>query len=422
MDKIEITGGKSLNGKIKISGSKNSALPILAASLLTDEKISVSNVPNLSDISSMLELLKSLNVKIIQKGNNIDLIPSTPRSLLAHYNLVRKMRASFLILGPLLARYGKAKVSLPGGCAIGNRPVNLHLDGLEKMGVAFKIEEGYVTGTINGRLRGAKINLNKISVGATENLIMAATLAEGTTIINNAAKEPEISDLSKLLIKMGARIKGFGTNKIIIDGVRKLNSCSYKIMPDRIESGTFALCVFGCGGKVKLENVNNEICNHLIKVLKQLKSLNLKKNGNGTSLLIQKNKNVEISLFVKTREYPGFPTDLQAQLTSSLLKTKGRSEIVENIFENRFMHISELIRMGANLKQIGSKIIVKNCKKLKGAEVMATDLRASSCLVIAALMADGKTTINRVYHLDRGYENLETKLKLCGAKIKRVQS
>ena len=422
MDKIEITGGKSLNGKIKISGSKNSALPILAASLLTEEKISVSNVPNLSDISSMLELLKSLNVKIIKKEDNIDLISSTPRSLLAHYNLVRKMRASFLILGPLLARYGKAKVSLPGGCAIGNRPVNLHLDGLEKMGVAFKIEEGYVTGTINGRLRGAKINLNKISVGATENLIMAATLAEGKTIINNAAKEPEISDLSKLLIKMGARIKGFGTKKIIIDGVRKLNSCSYKIMPDRIESGTFALCVFGCGGKVKLENVNNEICNHLIKVFKQLKSLQLKKIDNGTSLVIKKNKNVEITLLVKTREYPGFPTDLQAQLTSSLLKTKGRSEIVENIFENRFMHIGELIRMGANLKQIGSKIIVKNCKKLRGAEVMATDLRASSCLVIAALMADGKTTINRVYHLDRGYENLETKLKLCGAKIKRVQS
>ena len=422
MDKIEITGGKSLNGKIKISGSKNSALPILAASLLTEEKISVSNVPNLSDIFSMLELLKSLNVKINKKKNEIDLTSSTPRSLLAHYNLVRKMRASFLILGPLLARYGEAKVSLPGGCAIGNRPVNLHLDGLEKMGVAFKIEEGYVTGTINGRLRGAKINLNKISVGATENLIMAATLAEGTTIINNAAKEPEISDLSKLLIKMGARIKGFGTKKIIIDGVRKLNRCSYKIMPDRIESGTFALCVFGCGGKVKLENVNNEICNHLIKVFKQLKSLELKKTDNGTSLLIKKNKNEEISLSVKTREYPGFPTDLQAQLTASLLKTKGRSEIVENIFENRFMHISELIRMGANLKQIGSKIIVKNCKKLKGAEVMATDLRASSCLVIAALMADGKTTINRVYHLDRGYENLEKKLKLCGAKIKRVQS
>ena len=422
MDKIEITGGKSLNGKIKISGSKNSALPILAASLLTEDKISVSNVPNLSDISSMLELLKSLNVKIIKKKNNIDLISSTPKSLLAHYNLVRKMRASFLILGPLLARYGEAKVSLPGGCAIGNRPVNLHLDGLEKMGVAFKIEEGYVTGTINGRLRGAKINLNKISVGATENLIMAATLAEGTTIINNAAKEPEICDLSKLLIKMGAKIRGFGTKKIIINGVRKLNSCSYKIMPDRIESGTYALCVFGCGGKVKLENVNNEICNHLIKVFKQLKSLQLKKIDNGTSLLIKKNKNVEITLLVKTREYPGFPTDLQAQLTSSLLKTKGRSEIVENIFENRFMHIGELIRMGANLKQIGSKIIVKNCKKLRGAEVMATDLRASSCLVIAALMADGKTTINRVYHLDRGYENLEKKLKLCGAMIKRLKS
>ena len=422
MDKIEITGGKSLNGKIKISGSKNSALPILAASLLTEEKISVSNVPNLSDISSMLELLKSLNVKIIKKKNNIDLISSTPKSFLAHYNLVRKMRASFLILGPLLARYGEAKVSLPGGCAIGNRPVNLHLDGLEKMGVNFKIENGYVTGFIDGRLKGAKINLNKISVGATENLIMAATLAEGTTIITNAAQEPEISDLSKLLIKMGANIKGFGTKKIVIDGVKKLKSCSYEIMPDRIESGTYILCVFGCGGIVKLENVNDEICDHLIKIFKQLKSLQLKKNDNGKNLLIKKKKNSELSLIVKTKEYPGFPTDLQAQLTSSLLKTKGRSEIIENIFENRFMHIGELIRMGANVKQIGSKVIVKKCKKLRGAEVMATDLRASSCLIIAALMADGKTTINRVYHLDRGYENLEQKLKLCGAQIKRVKS
>ena len=422
MDKIEITGGKSLNGKIKISGSKNSALPILAASLLTEEKISVSNVPNLSDIYSMLELLKSLNVKIIKKKNNTDLISSTPKSLLAHYNLVRKMRASFLILGPLLARYGKAKVSLPGGCAIGNRPVNLHLDGLEKMGVNFKIEDGYVTGSINGRLKGASINLNKISVGATENLIMAATLAEGTTIITNAAQEPEISDLSKLLIKMGANIKGFGTEKIVIDGVKKLKSCSYEIMPDRIESGTYLLCVFGCGGIVQLENVNNEICDHLIKIFKKLESLQLKKNNNGKNLLIKRKKNLELSLIVRTKEYPGFPTDLQAQLTSSLLKTKGCSEIVENIFENRFMHIGELIRMGANVKQIGSKVIVKECKKLRGAEVMATDLRASSCLVIAALMADGKTTINRVYHLDRGYENLEKKLKLCGAQITRVKS
>ena len=290
MDKIEITGGKSLNGKIRISGSKNSALPILAASLLTEEKISVSNVPNLSDIFSMLDLLKSLNVKINKRKDKIDLTSSTPRSLLAHYDLVRKMRASFLILGPLLARYGEAKVSLPGGCAIGNRPVNLHLDGLEKMGVTFKIEDGYVTGSIDGRLKGANINLNKISVGATENLIMAATLAEGTTIITNAAQEPEISDLSKLLIRMGANIKGFGTKKIVIDGVKKLKSCSYEIMPDRIESGTYILCVFGCGGIVKLENVNNEICDHLIKIFKQLKSLQLKKNDNGKNLLIKKKK------------------------------------------------------------------------------------------------------------------------------------
>ena len=419
MDKIEITGGKSLNGKIRISGSKNSALPILAASLLTEEKISVSNVPNLSDIFSMLELLKSLNVKINKRKDKIDLTSSTPRSLLAHYDLVRKMRASFLILGPLLARYGEAKVSLPGGCAIGNRPVNLHLDGLERMGVTFKIEDGYVTGSIDGRLKGANINLNKISVGATENLIMAATLAEGTTIITNAAQEPEISDLSKLLIRMGANIKGFGTKKIVIDGVKKLKSCSYEIMPDRIESGTYILCVFGCGGIVKLENVNNEICDHLIKIFKQLKSLQLKKNDNGKNLADKKKKNSELSLKVRTKEYPGFPTDLQAQLTSSLLKTKGRSEIVENIFENRFMHIGELIRMGANVKQIGSKVIVKKCKKLRGAEVMATDLRASSCLVIAALMADGKTTINRVYHLDRGYENLEKKLKIVWCTNKK---
>ena len=290
MDKIEITGGKSLNGKIIISGSKNSALPILAASLLTDEKISVSNVPNLSDIFSMLELLKSLNVKINKRKDKIDLTSSIPGSLLAHYDLVRKMRASFLILGPLLARYGEAKVSLPGGCAIGNRPVDLHLDGLKRMGVTFKIQDGYVSGSIDGRLKGANINLNKISVGATENLIMAATLAEGTTIITNAAQEPEISDLSKLLIRMGANIKGFGTKKIVIDGVKKLKSCSYEIMPDRIESGTYILCVFGCGGIVKLENVNNEICDHLIKIFKQLKSLQLKKNDNGKNLMIKKKK------------------------------------------------------------------------------------------------------------------------------------
>ncbi len=422
MDKIEIIGGKSLKGKIKISGSKNSALPILAASLLTEERVSVSNIPNLSDIKSMIELLKSLNVDIKENKKSIDLTSSKPESLFASYELVRKMRASFLILGPLLARYGRASVSLPGGCAIGTRPVNLHLEGLKKMGVNFKIENGYVTGSVNGNLKGTTIYLNKISVGATENIIMAASLAEGTTIINNAAREPEVYDLSKLLINMGAKIKGHGTRKITINGIKKLRGCSYKIMPDRIESGTYALCVFGCSGVIKLENVNNEVCNHLKKIFKPLKSLKLKSLDEGRCILIKKEKNTKISARIKTKEYPGFPTDLQAQLTSSLLKTKGKSEIIENIFENRFMHISELIRMGANLNQKGSKVIVSECTKLKGAEVMATDLRASSSLVIAGLMAEGKTIINRVYHLDRGYENLEKKLRLCGAQIKRIKS
>ncbi len=421
MDKIEIIGGKPLNGTVKISGAKNSALPIMAASLLTNKKISISNVPDLLDINSMIQLLRSLNVEIKKSANKIDLQSSIPKSLSASYDLVRKMRASFLILGPLIARYGEASVSLPGGCAIGTRPVNLHLSGLEKMGVSFSINSGYVTGKIKGKLKGAAITLKNISVGATENILMAATIADGKTVINNAAKEPEIIDLSKFLIKMGANIRGYGTKRITIIGRKKLSGCSYKIMPDRIESGTFALCVFGCSGAVKLLNVNKEICSHLKKIFKQLKSLKLIVMNNGKSLLIKKNNNNNISIKIKTEEYPGFPTDLQAQLTSSLLKTKGKSEIIENIFENRFMHISELIRMGACLKLKGSKVIINCSKTLKGAEVMATDLRASSSLIIAGLMANGKTTINRVYHLDRGYENIEKKLQLCGAKIERIK-
>ena len=421
MDKIEIIGGKPLNGSIEISGAKNAALPIMAASLLTDKKVLISNVPNLSDIGSMVNLLKSLNVKIKKTGNSISLISSPPKTLLASYDLVRKMRASFLILGPLIARYGNASVSLPGGCAIGTRPVNLHLEGLKKMGVNFNIDKGYVTGNIKGKLRGAEINFKKISVGATENLILAATLAEGRTVLNNAAREPEISDLCKMLIKMGADIEGIGTKKITIKGKNKLNGCSYKIMPDRIESGTFALCVFGCSGKIKLKSLNMEICSHLIEIFKKIKPLKFKILNKGKELLITKVKNQKVCLLIKTMEFPGFPTDLQAQLTSSLLKTKGQSEIIENIFENRFMHISELIRMGAKLKQKGSKVIINGIEKLNGAEVMATDLRASSSLIIAGLMANGKTTINRVYHLDRGYENIEKKLQQCGANIKRLK-
>ena len=421
MDKIQIFGGNPLIGEIKISGSKNSALPIMAASLLTDEKLSISNIPKLSDIDSMIKLLESLNVKVNKKNTSIDFQSSVPESLSASYDLVRKMRASFLILGPLLARYRNASVSLPGGCAIGTRPVNLHLDGFERMGVKFKINSGYVTGSCEKGMKGSIINLKKISVGATENLMMAATLAEGETILENAAREPEIIDLAKLLIKMGANINGHGSKTIKIIGKKKLNGCDYKIMPDRIEAGTFALCVFGCSGKIKLLNVNKSISEHLQKIFKPLKSLNMIILDNGKSLLVKKIKETKVIIKIKTKEYPGFPTDLQAQLTSSLLKTKGKSEIVENIFENRFMHISELIRMGANLKQKGSKVIVSETKNLKGAEVMATDLRASSSLIIAGLIADGKTIINRVYHLDRGYEEIEKKLKKCGANIERIK-
>ncbi len=421
MDRIQIIGGNPLNGEVKISGAKNSALPIMAASLLTDELLSISNIPNLTDINSMLKLLESLNVSVSKKNNKINFKSNIPLSLCASYELVRRMRASFLILGPLLARYGDASVSLPGGCAIGTRPVDLHLDGFKKMGVKFKINSGYISGNCNGRLKGSVIKLKRISVGATENLMMAATLAEGDTIIKNSAREPEVVDLAKLLIKMGADIEGHGTKVIRIAGKKKLNGCDFTIMPDRIESGTFILCVFGCSGQIKLLNLNRSICKHLQNIFKPLTSLSLIIKDGGKSLLVKKNQETKVILKVKTKEYPGFPTDLQAQLTSSLLKTSGESEIQENIFENRFMHISELIRMGANLKQNGSTVTVCKTNNLRGAEVMATDLRASSSLIIAGLMANGKTTINRVYHLDRGYEEIEKKLEKCGAKIKRIK-
>ena len=420
MDKIKIIGGASLDGRIKVSGSKNSALPILAATLLTDEEIIIKNVPHLSDIDSMLGLLKSLNVKINFQSNICYLHPRKPKSFIAPYDLVRKMRASFLILGALLAKYGKAEVSMPGGCAIGLRPVDLHIDALKKMGAKFDITDGYVKGKVIGKLKGTEIRLKKVSVGATENIMIAATLAEGKTIIKNAAREPEISDLAKFLIKMGADIKGIGTNRIIINGKEKLNRCNYKIMPDRIEAGTFSLCVLGCTGKIILEKVNSEISEHLIKIFSPLKQMKLRKLLNGKELEVSCSENLLFPVKIKTSPYPGFPTDLQAQLTAVMTVSSGKSEIKENIFENRFMHVSELKRMSADLVLDRSKVVVLGKKKIFGAEVMATDLRASSCLIIAGLMAEGKTIINRVYHLDRGYENIEKKLKKCGASIERI--
>ncbi len=419
MDKIEVEGVNDLKGNIQISGSKNSSLPILASSLLIDEEIVISNVPNLSDVIFMIKILKSLDSEVNFKNSICKIKSNQPHDLKVSYELVRKMRASFLILGPLLTKYGYAEVSLPGGCAIGTRPVDLHISALEKMGAEFIVKDGYIKGKVKGRLKGCEITLKKISVGATENIIMAGTLAEGETIIKNAACEPEISDLSNFLNNAGAEIRGHGTNIIKINGKKKLRGCQFSVMPDRIEAGTFALCVMGCSGNLILENVNDLICNHLKKIFKPLNVLSLNKNDSGDKLEIKKTNQFQQNIIISTKEFPGFPTDLQAQLIASMTKSSGKSVIKENIFENRFMHVSELRRMGANLKQKGSKIIINGVKEIYGAEVMATDLRASSSLIIAGLMASGKTIINRVYHLDRGYENLEEKLRNCGVKIRR---
>ena len=422
MDKILIEGQKKIEGKIKISGSKNSSLPILAASLLSDNEIKIRNVPRLSDVFLMIKILESLNSKVTFNEDFCKIKTFRPDNLSVSYDLVRKMRASFLILGPLLTRFGKAEVSLPGGCAIGTRPVDLHIEGLKMMGANIVIKDGYVKAKVIGKLRGTEIKLKKISVGATENIMMAATLAEGVTLIKNAAKEPEIVDLANFLIKMGAKITGHGTKNIKVTGIKKLFACEHKIMPDRIEAGTFALCVMGCSGSIMLENMNNDVCDHLVKIFSPLKPLFLNKRKGGRCLHVTKvNKNLQ-SLKITTKEYPGFPTDLQAQLTASLLKSNGKLELRENIFENRFMHVSELKRMGANIKLKGSKLEIIGVDELLGAEVMATDLRASSSLIIAGLMANGITTVNRVYHLDRGYENLEKKLENCGVTIRRISS
>ncbi len=420
MDKIQIIGGAPLEGVIKISGSKNSALPILAATLLANEEFIINNIPDLTDVDSMIKLLESFNAKIKYKKNSCFVNVGVPNSLNASYELVRKMRASFLILGPLLAKYGYVEVSMPGGCAIGTRPVDLHLEGLSKMGAKFDIKDGYVKANTKGRLKGAEINLKKTSVGATENLMIAACLADGVTRINNAAREPEVVDLGDFLKKMGATISGLGTKRIVIQGKKNLNGCNYTVMPDRIEAGTFALGVLGCSGELFLENVNGQICDHLKRIFSMIDLIDLKTLNGKKKLRVTKLKKKELSLKVKTSVYPGFPTDLQAQLIAALTKSKGESEIKENIFENRFMHISELKRMGADLKLNGSKVVVKGVEEIFGAEVMATDLRASSSLIIAGLMASGKTIINRVYHLDRGYEKIEKKLTSCGAMIDRI--
>ena len=417
MDKIAILGGKVLEGTIKISGSKNAALPLLTSCLLTKEICKISNVPDLVDVFTMKELLVSLGVNITKKNSSFILEPNNNISTHADYELVRKMRASVLVLGPLLARFGEAEVSLPGGCAIGSRPIDIHISALIKMGARIDIQDGYIQAKVTeGRLVGADITFPKVSVGATENIIMAASLAKGKTIIRNAALEPEIDDLICALVKMGANINRVNRNTIEILGVNYLKGFVHNVMPDRIEAGTYAMAAVITSGKIKLLNAEEK---YLKNVLSYLKKAGALIRTYSDSIEIEgpnKIKNVNI----KTEVYPGFPTDLQAQAMAVMSIANGKSIIEESIFENRFMHIAELVRFGADIRIKGVTAYINGCDILNGAQVMATDLRASSSLVLAGLKAEGETIISRVYHLDRGYENLEQKLSLCGARIKRI--
>ena len=418
MEKLEVIGAKKLRGSVKISGSKNSSLPILAATLISNKKIQILNLPKVKDIETMLLLLNSLGSKIKfnkeKKLVNID--NSKNIKTFASYSLVKTMRAGILVLGSLLARFNKAKISLPGGCAIGARPVDIHLKALSKLGVKYKISEGYIYAKAPRGLIGNEIKFPKISVGATENLIIAASLAKGKTILRNCAIEPEIKDLINFLRKMGCNIKWTGKRTVTIIGKNELKKTKYKIMSDRIEAGTYMIAAALTCGNLKIKNVNSKIINTEINVLKKIGTL-IKINNNEIHVIGKKKiKNIKL----KTSPYPGFPTDLQAQLMVLLCKAQGKSVISEEIFENRFMHASELNRMGAKIKVIGNKALIEGNISFQAAELMATDLRASVSLILAGLTAKGKSIINRIYHLDRGYEQIEKKLRKVGAKIRRV--
>lgn len=424
MDKIIITGGEPLSGSIRIGGAKNSALPLMAASLLTDEYIILENVPKLSDVVTMSHLLVHHGVNISLGGE--DLLDSKGRVLFlranniddyeAPYDIVRKMRASVLVLGPMIARFGKSRVSLPGGCAIGTRPLDIHLRALKEMGASVRVHKGYIEASAPRGLKGAEIFFEAPSVGATENIIMAATLAQGKTIIHNAAMEPEIADLINMLKKMGAQISGINTNVLTIEGVKSLKGARHKIISDRIEAGTYAIAAAMTGGKLTLYNVQYD---NMLNVLNVLKDFGVGIEYNDNEIMVC-GKAEKKSGEIYTGVYPGFPTDMQAQIMSLMAITPGESVIHENIFENRYMHVSELVRMGADISINGKMAKIRGVKKLYGAEVMATDLRASVSLVLAGLVAEGQTVINRVYHIDRGYERIEDKLTCCGANIHRA--
>ena len=417
MDKLSIIGGKALSGSVRIAGAKNSALPILASTLLASEPVTIKNLPHLHDVTTMIELLGRMGVSmLVGEKLSLEIDPRSINSFVASYELVKTMRASILVLGPLVARYGEARVSLPGGCAIGSRPVDLHIRGLEAMGAKVDVEDGYIH-AVADRLQGAHIFFDTVTVTGTENILMAATLAEGETIIDNAAKEPEVVDLAECLIAMGAKITGHGTDTIRVEGVERLNGCDFSVLPDRIETGTYLVAAAATGGSITVKDTRPDI---LEAVLVKLEEAGAQIETGPDWIKLDMVGKRPKAVTIKTAPYPAFPTDMQAQFSALNAVAEGSGRITETIFENRFMHINEMARMGANVTVEGNTVIHEGIARLQAAPVMATDLRASASLVIAALVADGETVIDRIYHIDRGYDCIEEKMGALGASIKRV--
>jgi len=419
MDKIIIRGGRPLEGRIPISGAKNAALPLLATTLLTEDALTFSNLPALADIRTLCTLLEGHGAEIDMSAfaeGRLTLKTAKVTSALAPYDVVRKMRASILVLGPLLARHGEAKVSLPGGCAIGNRPIDIHIKALKELGARIHLEDGYVHALAPGGLKGAEIHFPMVSVGATENIMMAATLAEGETVLENAAREPEITDLAHCLTAMGAKIEGLGTDRLVITGVPRLSGATYSVMPDRIEAGSYAIAAAITGGRITLQGARAD---QMGTTLEMLENAGAEIAIDGQNITVSRTGAI-LGSDVMTQPYPGFATDMQAQAMALMTLSESASMITETIFENRFMHVPELTRMGADITVHGGSAMIRGVRKLTGAPVMATDLRASMGLVLAGLAAEGETTVNRVYHLDRGYEKLVEKLNACGADVRRA--
>lgn len=415
MQKLAILGGRKLNGEVRISGAKNAALPIMCASLLTSDDLNLNNLPDMHDVATMTKLLQQMGVRITLNDTAATFSAAQVDKLEAPYEMVKTMRAAILVLGPMLTRFGEARVSLPGGCAIGSRPVDLHISGLQAMGAEIHIEHGYIHAVAN-RLKGAQICFDLVSVTGTENLMMAAVLADGITVLENAAREPEVVDLANCLIAMGAKISGAGNATITISGVKNLHGTDYRIMPDRIESGTFLVAAAATGGHIELTHTRADILDSLLDKLREA-GAQIKASGDRVSLTMLRRPS---AVSLRTAPYPAFPTDMQAQFMALNAIAEGSAVVVETIFENRFMHVQELRRLGAQIEIEGNTAVIKGLAQLEGAAVMATDLRASACLVIAGLVAQGETVVDRIYHLDRGYEHIETKLSMLGAQIRRV--